>query len=420
VIEVTNLNDSGPGTLRAALEASGPRIVVFRVGGTIDLQSALDISNPFITIAGQTAPGGGILLKGNPVSIETNDVIIRHLRSRPGPNVANPGAASALGFFRGSSDIIVDHSSFSWGTDEVLEFWGNGSPGSVRDITVQHSIISEGLNCSVHPEGCHSMGILIGNGATNLTFYRNLLAHHGQRNPEIQTGTIELVNNIIYNPNVTVSLVTKGSTSSLRVKVDAIGNFYKEGVNAQNREMFYKGPSWSNPLSLYVQGNIGKFRTDDTQPEENVVPTKLRASIVTTPNINQSQTNPKDSAFTVFDKITSGDIGASLPIRDAVDVRIISETINRNGSIINSPSQVGGYPVYQSGTPLADTDRDGMPDNWETQNGFNPSDPSDGPQDSDGDGYTNVEEYLNSLIPGTGGSSPPSTPNPPTNIIVGG
>ena len=159
MIEVTNLNDRGPGTLRTAIEAEGPRIVVFRVGGTIELDSMLEVSNPFITIAGQTAPGGGITLKNrsstrSPLRIVTNDVIVRYIRSRPGPNGGT--SCDGIQILSGASNVIVDHVSVSWAVDENINTWSETS-----NITIQWSIISEGLHESNHPEGAHRMGVLL-------------------------------------------------------------------------------------------------------------------------------------------------------------------------------------------------------------------------------------------------------------------
>ena len=182
---VTNLNDSGPGSLRAAIEAEGPRTVIFRVAGTIELKTRIDIANPYITIAGQTAPGGGITLKidpnytRSPLRILTHDVILRYIRSRPGPSTAESDILDALTIPSGH-DIIVDHCSFSWATDEVVNTWND-----VHDITIQWSIISEGLNDSTHPKGPHSKGMLIGSeGAERISVHHNLFAHNRKRNPK--------------------------------------------------------------------------------------------------------------------------------------------------------------------------------------------------------------------------------------------
>ena len=168
VIEVTNLNDNGPGSLRACIAAIGPRICVFRVAGTIEVESRLDVWNPYLTIAGQTAPGGGITLKNAPANAQaplgilTHDVIIRYIRSRSGPSQEPSSNVDAITIVHLADDehpdegvynIVIDHASFSWATDEVVNIGADA-----HDITIQRSIISEGLHCSNHPEGCLSLG----------------------------------------------------------------------------------------------------------------------------------------------------------------------------------------------------------------------------------------------------------------------
>ena len=176
VLQVTNLNDSGPGSLRAAILASGPRIVVFRVGGTIELLTRIDISNPDITIAGQTAPGGGITLKNHPsntrspLKVETDNVILRYIRSRPGPSDLPSATLDALTIE--GHRVIIDHCSLSWATDEVLNTWLDSS-----EITIQWTIIAEGLEDSNHPDGPHSRGALLGDHSTRVSVHHCLFAH---------------------------------------------------------------------------------------------------------------------------------------------------------------------------------------------------------------------------------------------------
>ena len=200
VIEVTNLNDSGTGSLRAAVEASGARTVIFRVGGTIEITSdnnRLRVMNPYLTIAGQTAPGDGILIRGGMLDVQTHDVIVRHLRIRPGP-VAAIDAAQVFAVQGEIHDVIFDHVSMSWSTDEAFSVFS--SLADVHNVTLQWSILSESLDCSTHPEGCHSKGLLV--GASNLSevsIHHNLLSHHQDRNPLLSSGNVDFVNIIIYN-----------------------------------------------------------------------------------------------------------------------------------------------------------------------------------------------------------------------------
>ena len=184
VLFVENLNDSGPGSLRAALEAEGPRTVIFRTGGTIEIKSVITVRHPFLTIAGQTAPGGGIAVKIDgktdigTINIDTHDVIVRHLRVRPGPAIQGSENGDAITLLDKAHDVIIDHCSLSWGTDEVINGWYGAN-----HITVQHCIISEALHQSVHQKGPHGMGMLFGDKNKRVTIHRNLFAHNNQRNP---------------------------------------------------------------------------------------------------------------------------------------------------------------------------------------------------------------------------------------------
>jgi len=259
VIEVTNLNNSGPGSLRAAVEASGPRIVVFRVSGTIILKTGLTILNPYITIAGQTAPGGGITLRndrsnGAPtLDIRTHDVIIRYIRMRTGPG----GDDSLLIYTSPAYNVMIDHISASWGVDENVNIWGN-----VRDVTIQWSIISEGLKNSTHPEGDpggHSMGFLVGSGSRNISFHHNVLAHNDARNPKWdgshEQAVYDFVNNVIYNWGAYATAVSGNA------KTNVVGNYYKRGSDSSGytslgrREVirWQDDPGWS----LLIEGNVG-------------------------------------------------------------------------------------------------------------------------------------------------------------------
>jgi len=403
VIEVTNLNDSGPGSLRAALVASGPRIVVFTIGGTIELDSSIEIINPYLTIAGQTVPGDGITLRNSPknahtpLKIETHDVVVRNIRSRPGSNTTETGTLDAITISSKSGNmynVVVDHCSFSWATDEVANIYY-----AAHDVTVQWCIISEALDCATHVESgelqCHSMGMLIGSaGSTNISIHHNLFAHNRHRNPKIKTsGLVDVVNNVVYN-----SGFDKGWQSPTYVvgeytivPVNYIGNYFKPGVNTGSADWFI---NTKGDVKIYLERNFAPKEVIMPEKQDRVVYERHLAPTVTT-----------TSAQEAFDLVLAH-AGASLGLncdgnvfqrRDTVDERIINEVGQGTGRIINDPSEVGGWPVIAAGTPCPDTDHDGMPDMWENLNGFNPNDPSDGPADADGDGYTNVEEYLNGL-----------------------
>jgi pectate lyase len=397
VIEVTNLDDSGPGSLRAAVDARGPRIVVFRIGGTIELLKGLIIDNPYITIAGQTAVGGGIILKNHPsnkkatIYIKTHDVIIRYIRSRPGPSLEATQSLDALRI--SGYRVIVDHCSFSWATDEVVSMWRDA-----RDISIQWSIIAEGLNNSTHLEGSHSKGLLIkGAGNERISIHHNLFAHNKRRNPRINAGGIvDVVNNVIYNSGGTGSTV--GSKFAVG-KVNYVGNYLKHGPNSASDYLVSTKGNGSNGFELYVEGNISPRRQTADLDERLVVKPRSHRWLVESPHAALPVTTT--TALEAYHQVLSK-AGATLPARDAVDTRIVADVLNGAGNIIDDPSEVGGWqgkPGGWQGKPPVDADHDGMPDAWESQFGFNPSNPAEGNGDADNDGYTNVEEYLNGTIP---------------------
>jgi pectate lyase len=408
IIEVTNLNDGGPGSLRDAIETDGPRIIVFRVGGTIVLKKSLEITHPFVTIAGQTAPGGGITLKGqfssqdSAVIIRTHDVIVRYIRSRPGPGVQNASNGDALEILGNeANNIIVDHCSFSWAIDENVSTWYDA-----HDITIQRSIISEGLYCSTHEKGCHSMGMILGSdGSRNISIHHNLFAHNHERNPYIRTsGLVDFVNNVIYNSWGTPSVVTDENS---KPQVNYVGNYFKPGSDTEPGK-FLVSVSSTNGLGaeIYVQGNITPQRQSDDLAEDLAVKPEDRSWIVSNRFTAPFITTTK--AYEAYNQVLS-DVGSNVGLddrgntylrQDDVDKRIINDVRDGTGKIINDPSEVGGWPDLPAGMPYQDSDHDGMPDTWETRYGFDPNNPSDASDDADGDGYTNIEEYLNSSNPG--------------------
>ncbi len=391
VLLVTNLKDylpGGekpiPGSLRAACESKGPRIVIFRVSGTISLKAPLNITEPYITIAGQSAPGGGICLKNHQTTIRTHDVIVRHIRFRPGDE---PGPAhrkegksfqpDALSVGAPSRDVIIDHCSASWAIDEVLSVSGEG----ITNVTVQWCIISESLNRSYHAKGPHGYGSLIRcNG--NVTFHHNLYAHHRGRSPRPGTygdGSIllDFRNNVIYN--------SYGYTAKDPARINYIGNYIKRPrgwafrVGGDATRMYVEG----NYLADGGEGNRDNWKFISGEKEHHRIEKAFAAAPVLT-----------DTAARACQRILSS-CGATLPERDAADARIIEEVQSRTGRIIDSQEQVGGWPQLRHSPAPEDTDRDGMPDAWETEHNLNPDDPADAAKDTDRDGYTDIEEYLN-------------------------
>lgn len=402
VIEVTNLNDSGTGSLRQCAEIeSGPRTCVFRIAGTIVLDTVdILVRNPFLTIAGQTAPGGGVTLKDGGISILANDVIVRYLRVRPGPASLVQRQTSANGISIRSnegvppSNIIIDHCSISWGTDDLINVLFGAD-----NVTLQWNILSEGLNCKI--QGCGSRGLLLDFlGNRFLSVHHNLYAHIFNRFPEVLVGNLDMVNNVAFNSNATPVQV-----NPLRGPVHAnfIGNYFKDGLdlvpaNASFADIrLIGGLTFSSDSSVYVLGNIGRGRPIDSLPQEAIIWRDNGGLTIQSTRFDFPLGVTTD-AFTARDQVLAG-AGATLPVRDTVDQRIITDVMNGTGRIIADPSEVGGWPALASGTPPIDDDKDGMPDTWELSFGLNPSTPSDGPQDADGDGYTNLEEYLNSTNP---------------------
>ena len=400
--EVTTLNDSGTGSLRACVEASGPRTCVFRVGGTI-VTNGLDIVNPYITIAGQTAPGDGIMLRnangvnGAVFTILTNNVIIRHLRARPGPSAQNACCIDAMQILRNSHDIMIDHLSMSWAVDENFSISSyNGS--DPKDITVQWSIMSEGLDHSTHQKsGGHSKGALIssyeyGQG-NNVTIHHNLFAHNRDRNPDLSNAGIhDVVNNVIYNPKSEFGEYWNHLRSTY---INHVGNYAKRGPDTTSKAYGVDlKPNGGDLLQMYVHDNITPQRKNNSDPQNLVVQSEDYGLLVSTPfTAPPVQTTSPQQAYTDV----LADVGATLPKRDSVDTRVVNEVKNGTGRVPDHPDDVGGYPTMQGGTAPTDSDHDGMPDAWEQKFGLNPNDASDRNGDFNNNGYTNLEDYLNEL-----------------------
>jgi hypothetical protein len=414
VIAVTNLDDSGPGSLRAAVEAKGPRIVVFRVSGTITLKSALKISNPNITIAGQSAPGDGIALRGYPLTIGAGEVIIRYLRVRPGDDSGEDTDAVSS---RYQKNIILDHVSASWSVDETMSIY------HCENVTVQWSLISESLYKSVHAKGTHGFGGIW--GSNHGTYHHNLLAHHSSRNPRFASGSgyTDYRNNVVYNWGYNSAYggekQQEGNEKFKFTVINMVANYYKPGPATGSGAVSYR---IVNPSSRKGAAGFGKWYVADNfvvgnakvsadnwaggvQPrhgDQYLDVLKLDAPWDAMPITQQTA---EDAYLSVLQHA-----GATLPKRDVLDTRIVDEV--RTGSarfgetyggggkgIIDSAAAVGGWPALRSAAPPPDSDGDGMPDQWETDHGFDPADPADGPADRDGDGYSNVEEYLNGTDP---------------------
>lgn len=388
VRHVTNLDDSGPGSLRAAVRAPGPRIVVFDTGGTITLSSPIEITNPYLTIAGQTAPGDGIALRmrrsqsSGLFEVNTHDVIIRGMRFRQGPH-EEEDAAIPLEIADGAARVVIDHNSLSWATDEVLTTYDD-----TADITISWNIIAEGLSHSTHYDGEHSRGLFIsGEDSRNISAHHNLMAHNMRRNPEVSTaGVADIRNNVIYNYGTHATLVSdkRGSTG-----MNVVGNFYQPGPDSSTDAPEIDGYADGSGMPLHAAGNLranGQPARLNADARDWLVSSPVPAPPVTT-----------TSAARAYTDVLAG-AGARAPRLDAVDERIIADVRHRTGKIIDDPAEVGGWPTPARGAPPVDGDGDGMPDSWESERGLD-LDADDSADDRDHDGYTNVEEYVNGLLP---------------------
>ena len=419
---VTNLNDSGPGSLRAGLEMSGARTIIFRVSGTIHLEKQIRIRNGDLTIAGQTAPGDGIAIKGNGIVIDANNVIIRYIRIRPG-DIAGAELDALWG--RENKNIIIDHCSFSWATDEVASFYDN------ENFTLQWCILSESLYQSVHAKGRHGYGGIW--GGVGATFHHNLLAHHSSRNPRFNgaryttTPETELVdhrNNVIFNWGGNSAYGGEGGNHNI------VANYYKPGPATSGEKRFrIIEPDKASDVPLgrwYVADNYVEGYPEVTADNWNGGVQDLSEEDLALARVNEPFNYAPVETQTAPEAYLSvlAEAGASFPYRDPVDSRIVEEVetgeVTYGGvygvgkGIIDTQETVGGWPVLFSAPAPEDSDLDGMPDEWELANGTDPQDAADQNEDLDADGYTNLEEYLNGIL----GTEPDAFLKHPANVAV--
>lgn len=352
VYRVTNLNASGDGSLKACTDASGPRVCIFEVSGTIYLTADIVIRNPYITIAGQTAPSPGITVRGAGINIATHDVLLQHLRVRPGdattgPDPINRDAFKVEAVNGDSYNIVIDHVTGSWVTDEAISTWGS-STGKIYDVTIRNSIFSESLYDSISPDGLHSCGLLIGYRSSRVTVMNNLFAFVGFRNPLINADATDvmIVNNMLYRTrNYAQDQIDFGTTSSSYVPMRASvqGNHFvlAPGLSAINTINIRSNSA--PDFKIFVKDNSGPLMTSDPW---SVVRTNGR-SISSLNSSTPPVWAPGVVAMphTEVEKYVLAKAGARPLDRDPVDSRVITQVRNRTGGIINSPSDVGGYPT---------------------------------------------------------------------------
>lgn len=409
VYHVTNLSDDGDGSLRYGIDhATGPRTIVFDLSGNILLKKRLLVNRPYLTIAGQTAPGEGITLYGGTLTVQADHIIIRYIRVRLGDT--NAVQDDAISITRGSN-IILDHISASWSVDETLSCQSR----HVDSLTVQWSIISESLRRSVHEKGAHGYGGII--GATRQTFHHNLYAHHSSRSPKV-TGRrhceVDFRNNVLYNWGF--NSCYDGTASYM----NWVNNYYKAGpatLPGVRHRIFQLSdqpiaPEKNNSpkdsekyeTALYASGNFiqgfPKVTRDNWDGGIDFINGASEKKSRALKPAFEAPAIVEHSAETAYLLVLACS-GASIK-RDAIDLRIVKEVTDGTYSygdkgMIDSQTDVGGLPSIQSVKGPVDSDRDGIPDYWEEENGLDPKDPNDRNNIAEKEGYTNLEKYINEI-----------------------
>lgn len=421
VYAVTSLEDDPMdvkvGTLRYAIQAKGRRIIIFNVAGRIDLATDLQIESGNVTIMGQSAPGNGICISGCPVVVQADNVIIRFVHFRMGDLHKKEG--DALTIDKEHKNIIIDHCSCSWSTDECLSIYG------VENATVQYCIISESLNNSVHAKGAHGYAGIW--GGKNTSFHHNLLAHHSSRMPrfdhdyvtEANVAPTDFINNVVYNWGGNSAYGGESrKTSGNQRQYNFIANYYKPGPATKSgvkARLLNPTTKCGNCGSSVVPGKF--YVVNNTMYGSSSVTADNWSGVY--PDESSKKEQCRSNQRFIFDYALTGEqtaqqaydavlakAGCSL-VRDTIDKRIVEEVKNgtytyngSNGStkgLIDTPDDVGGWPEY-TGTAEQDTDKDGIPDAWETAHGLDPNDPADAKTTTLNDPYLNLEVYLNDIV----------------------
>jgi hypothetical protein len=411
VYRVTNLNASGAGSLKACIDGASARTCVFEVSGTIRLTSDLIIRNNKITIAGQTAPSPGILIRGAALKIQASDVLIQHLRVRPGDdrNGPDPANRDALKIEGTSSkpvkNIVIDHCSFSWAIDETVSVWGPHD-----NITFSNNIFAEALNKSLHPNGYHGFGVILGaHSGSSITMVGNLFSSMVERNPLSRTSELVFVNNVVYNRG-TIDLDIQGENGA-NVKSTVIHN------------LFIRGPSYSrdtSPIYIHTSGSLrvgsgsrifqgGNKHINYGGPVMSVTGSVYSGLLVTSsyPVWNGSLSPQHNTNDAVYNRVLAY-AGARPTDRDSVDKRIVAQVKARSGVIINCVADdgssrcknrhAGSYP-------------------WISQHRRTLSLPSSQNKVTS-NGYTNLENWLHSMDQTVAGTVSTNSPLSPPSLSV--
>jgi hypothetical protein len=414
---VDKLTDDGSeGTLRNALDQKGARYIVFKTGGTIYLESPLKIKEGNVTIAGQTAPGDGITVANYETFVGADNVVIRYMRFRMGDQKKYEGDALGARFIK---NLMVDHCSMSWSTDETVSIYVN------ENTTLQWCVIAESLRNSFHQKGAHGYGGIA--GGKFASFHHNIYSHHDSRNPRLGeyagsksalTDLTDFRNNVIYNWGHNNIYGGEG------MNVNIVNNYYKPGPATMTKQRIVAIDKNEKPETevyniwgkYYINGNVIEGNSEVTKDNwtEGVF-SQMKSSYNLTDKdknsikINQPhdiQNNVKTySAKEAYEKVLQFG-GASL-VRDAIDLHVLKDV--KNGSftykgskgstngIIDSQNDVGGFPTLNSGKPQLDSDNDGMPDEWEIKNKLNPKVANANGRDLDKN-YDNIEVYFNEIV----------------------
>jgi hypothetical protein len=404
VYYVTTLDDDGPGSLRDAIRtADGPRTILFSVSGTIELKKPLVVEKSFLTIAGQSAPGDGICIKDQTFQIrEASHIVVRYVRFRLGDeNKPRPSGPDCLNT-NDVEHVIFDHISASWGID------GNHDLRRGGNFTLQWSIYAEALNDSLHEKGPHAMLASFRDLTDSISLHHNLFASSRERHPTLAgsprtkpEAIVDFRNNVVYN--------VSGATNLGNSRINLINNYYLPGPSTpRNGKPLATKTENRGALRAFLSGNVfvghPEFTNDNYLAIDfnrwnkgNYLQTSLENIRVDREFAIGDALPVTDPADIAFERVLEG-AGASHK-RDAADARLVDGVRDGSHRMIDSQDEVGGWPTLARRAPPLDTDRDGMPDGWERGRELDPANADDGPMDRDDDGYTNLEEFLNSLCP---------------------